>query len=182
MIGLVRKLWERITGRGPSHSHTDNNNLFIENKKIFAIERGKQNTISRRLDIVRDTIQYNCIYFSGTCTHTYFPKDNKTDTRFIIGDWELPKYYKDNLGNSIIKVLPFKYEGYSFDVTASQGYISIEFYKMHDGIHFINSYDQLNILRDHTEIKRKIKKFVKDNKHLNYECKDNIIQLDISHI
>ena len=29
---------------------------------------------------------------------------------------------------------------------------------------------------------KRSKKFVKDNKHLNYECKDNIIQLDISHI
>tara|TARA_R100001440_G_scaffold37685_2_gene57193 strand:- start:28376 stop:28924 length:549 start_codon:yes stop_codon:yes gene_type:complete len=182
MIELVRKLWERITGRGPSHSHIDNNDHFIENQKIFAIERGKQNLISRRLDIVQDTIIYNCVYFSGACVHTYYPKDNKTNTRFTIGDWDLPKYYKNNLGNNIIKVLPFKYEDYNFNVTASQDYISIEFYKLNDGIHFINSYDHLNILRDHSEIKRKIKKFVKDNKHLNYECKDNIIQLDISHI
>ena len=182
MIGLVRELWDRITKRGPSHGHIDSGDHFIRNKKIFAVERGKQNTISRRLDIVEDTIQYNCIYFSGTCTHIYFPEDDKTETRFIIGDWELPKYYKNNLGNNIIKVSPFKYEGYNFDVTASQHCISIEFYKLNDGINFINSYDQLNILRDHTEIKRKIKKFVKDSKHLNYECKDNIIHLDISHI
>ena len=182
MIGLVRKLWERITRRGPSHGH-ESMNHFKEYQKIFAIERGKQNTVSRRLDIIDNAFQYNCIYFSGSCTHTYFPVENKTSIRFCIGDWELPKYYKNNIsGNTVIKILPFKHEGYSFDVTASQNYISIEFNKLYDGIYFMNSYDQLNILRDHTEIKKKIKKFVKDNKHLNYECKDNIIELDISHI
>ena len=58
MIGLWRKLWDRITRRGPSHGYIDGGDHFRRNQKIFAVERGRQNTISRRLDVVGDTIQY----------------------------------------------------------------------------------------------------------------------------
>jgi hypothetical protein len=179
------RLWDRLFNRSLSTHDLD---TFVNPRRVFHIDKGSINNIGKNLVYTDHLITYQTMFFAGVCIQTYNSIYNKTTIEFQIGKHRnLPNYYRDNMKDLIIDVKEFRSNDFVFKVTASQYVLDINFKKEVDNISFLDSYQQLEIMKKHNGLIKRIKQFVKANKHLEeHECinrsSGKTIVVDISHI
>ena len=161
-------------------------------RKIFQTDCNKINKIHRRMDVVNGNLEYICSYFGGACVQTYMTKDNLTEICFHLGTWNTPKYFKEAISDYLIEVKPFKtmfgdvdMDDYTCELFASCHSIDFKLKTSKPGIAFMDSYEQLKMIKDNQGLIKRVKAFVKEGRHLDpvHECYDSHrIMVDISHI
>jgi len=176
IFDLAKSFWNRLFNTEESFQEDEHNY-----KRVFKTDRGQIVKVPKILSVSNDIIIYTSEYFMGTCQQSYCTRTNTMSVQFRIMDWNLPKYFLKNIGKYFIDVNEFEYQGFTVKASACEQSIIINFHKDYaNGPKYLDSYEEINYLKDFDRLRKKMKHFVKQNKHLNFEDDELLIAVDIS--